>query len=188
MIRTLACLLALTACKGESKSQGADPQAAQQLDSCQRNLDEKDKLIKDLKATNEQLQKEKVTGGEVVVSIEGDVLKIKHNAGAGGGPIIDDKVASAATKAFVDVVSKSRGAIQKCYEQALKKDSALQSHTVTVVVSASFAPSGQNRDSSVSPPINDTFDKCIKTVASKWTVPQNSPVSTFRAPVSLTPS
>jgi hypothetical protein len=43
---------------------------------------------------------------------------------------LDDKVAKEASKQFIDVVGKSRGAIQKCYEQALKKDTSLQAKTV----------------------------------------------------------
>ena len=52
---------------------------------------------------------------------------------------IDDKAAAAASKKFIDVVEKSRGAIQKCYEQALKKNTGLQATTITLTVTASFA-------------------------------------------------
>jgi hypothetical protein len=178
----------VTACKGETKTV-ADPQTVQDLDVCQKNIIEKDKLIKELQATNAELMRDKTAAGDIVVSIEGNVLTVKRNVGGGGGgPPLDDKQAAAASKEFIDVVAKSRGAIQKCYEQALKKDQSLQARTVTLTVSASFAQSGQYRDASFSPSLGDTFDRCMKTIASKWALPQNSPAMTFRAPVSLTPS
>jgi hypothetical protein len=188
MTRTLiAIAIALSACKGETKTQ-IDPKTQTDLDACQKNNDEQKKLIADLQRQNSELQKEKSIAGDIVVSIDGNALVIKRNTATAGYQTIDPKIATAATRQFLDVVEKSRGAIQKCYEQALKKDASLQAHTVTVTIQASFAQTGQNRDSSVSPPINDTFDRCIRTVASKWTVPQNPPVTVFRAPVSLTPS
>src|SRR3569832_252159 len=101
---------------------------------------------------------------------------------------LDDKVVGAASKEFLNVVERSRGAIQKCYEQALKKNTGLQAKTVTLTVQASFAGSGAYKDSSFSPSLGDTFDQCIKTVASKWVLPQNSPAMNFKAQVSLTPS
>ena len=128
---------------------------------------------------------------EVVVAIEGNALTVKAGGGGGGGtatPPVDQKAAAAGTKEFLDVVAKSRGAIQKCYEQALKKNANLQAKTVTLTVSASFSQAGQYRDSSFAPSLGDTFDNCIKTVASKWQLPTNSPAMTFKAQVSLTPS
>jgi hypothetical protein len=185
----IIALAAITCgCKGETKTV-PDQKTVDELDVCQKNLAEKDKLIKELQATNASMMRDKTTAGEIVVSIEGDALTIKRNVGgSGGGPAIDDKQAAAATKEFIGVVAKSRGAIQKCYEQALKKDQTLQARTVTLTVSASFAQTGEYRDSSFSPSISDAFDRCMKTVASHWTLPQNLPVTTFRERVSLTPS
>src|SRR5882762_6094434 len=92
----------------------------------------------------------------------------------------------AASKEFLNVVAKSRGAIQKCYEQALKKNTGLQAKTVTLSVSASFEKSGQCKSSNFAPSLGDTFDQCIRTVASKWALPTTSPAMSFKAQVSLT--
>src|SRR5262249_9190736 len=130
----------------------------------------------------------KGSGAEIVVTIEGNSLSVRP-AKAGEAPRpIDDKVTAAASKEFLDVVAKSRGAIQKCYEQALKKNTGLQSKTVTLTASASLNQAGAYRDSAFSPSLGDTFDNCIKTVASHWALSQNSPAMTFKAQVSLTPS
>lgn len=181
-------LLCLGACKGETKIQ-ADPKTQADLDSCRAAMTEKDKLCKSLEDDNARLMREKGTAapGEIVVAIEGNALTVRPGKPGEARPI-DDKVAGEASKQFIDIVSKSRGAIQKCYEQALKKDSSIQARTITLTVSASFSQAGVYRNSSFSPSLGDAFDTCIKTVASKWALPQSSPAMTFKAQVSLTPS
>ena len=179
--------IASAGCKGETKTQ-IDPRTQSDLDNCNKNYDEQKKLVADLQRENSDLQKNKSVAGDIVVTIEGNALTIKRNMATAGNQTIDPKIATAATRQFLDTIEKSKGAIQKCYELALKKDSSLQSRSVTVTVQASFAQSGQNRDSQVSPSLGPTFDNCMKTVASKWTVQQNPPVNVFRAPVSLNPS
>ena len=186
VIGLCASVAAVSACKGEAVVK-PDPQTQADLDQCKKNLDEKDKLIKAEEEENARLMREKGSGAEIVVTIEGNSLSVRP-AKPGETRPIDDKVTAAASKEFLDVVAKSRGAIQKCYEQALKKNTGLQSKTVTLTVSASFSQSGAYRDSAFSPSLGDTFDNCIKTVASRWALPQNSPAMTFKAQVSLTPS
>ena len=179
-------LIVCGACKGETVVK-PDPQTQSDLDQCKKNLDEKDKLIKAEEEENARLLRDKGSGAEIVVSIEGNALTVKPGAPGVVRPI-DDKAAAAASKEFLDVVAKSRGAIQKCYEQALKKNTGLQARTVTLTVSASFSGSGAYHDSAFSPSLGDTFDNCIKTVASKWALPTSSPAMSFKAQVSLTPS
>ena len=182
----IVILLATAACKGETVVK-PDPQTQSDLDQCKKNLEEKDKLIKAEEEENARLMRGAGSGAEIVVSIEGNALTVKPGAPGQVRPI-DDKAAAAASKEFLDVVAKSRGAIQKCYEQALKKNTGLQARTVTLTVSASFAQSGAFQTSQFSPSLGDTFDNCIKTVASKWALPTNSPAMSFKAQVSLTPS
>jgi hypothetical protein len=173
-------------CKGETKIQ-PDPQTKADLEACLVAKTEKEKLCQSLEDENARLLREKSTAGEIVVSIEGTALTVRP-AKPGEVRPIDDKAAGEASKQFIDVVAKSRGAIQKCYEQALKKDTSLQARTITLTISASFSQAGAYKSSSFSPSLGDTFDTCMKTVASKWTLPQSSPAMTFKTKVSLTPS
>jgi hypothetical protein len=188
MRNALAILLvAVVGCKGETVVK-PDPQTKSDLEQCQKDKAEKDKLIKAVEEENARLMRNQGgSGAEIVVSIEGNALTVKPGKPGEVRPI-DDKAVAAASKEFLDVVAKSRGAIQKCYEQALKKNSGLQAKTVTLSVSASFAQDGKYKSSSFSPSLGDTFDNCIKTVASKWQLPTSSPAMTFKAQVSLTPS
>jgi hypothetical protein len=173
-------------CKGETVVKD-NPDTLTALDVCKKTVEEKNKLIT---ALQEEAARTQPGGGEIVVAIEGNALTVKANGTGGGGgvPMIPDKVAAAASKEFLDVVAKSRGAIQKCYEQALKKNQGLQGRTITLTVSASFSNAGAFQSSSFSPSLGDVFDACIKTVAGKWALPANSPAMTFKAQVSLTPS
>ena len=182
----LVAACALAGCKGETVVK-PDPQTQADLDNCNKNSAEKDKRIAALQDENAELMRKQGSGPEIVVSIEGNALTVKPYTGPSAPPI-DDKVAAQASKEFLNVVARSRGAIQKCYEQALKKNTGLQARTVTLTVSASFANSGAYKDSSFAPSLGDTFDNCIKTVASHWALPTNSPAMTFKAQVSLQPS
>ncbi len=182
----LLALVATTACKGKVEVR-PDPKTAEDLKACQVREEENKKLIASYEA---EIRKHGESGGggnEVVVRFENDVLSIKP-AGPGAQPPIDPKVAEAQSKHFVDVVTKSRGAIQKCYEQALKKDSGLAASTITVNISASFTAAGQFQNLTFSRSLGSTFDACVRAVAAKWQIPATERPMTFKAPVSLTPS
>lgn len=179
-------LFATTGCKGETVTKD-NPDTVRDLDACKKTLDEKNKLVQALQDENASLMRGGANPNEIVISIEGNVLTVKPGA-PGSHPPIDDKAAAAASKEFLNVVEKSRGSIQKCYEQALKKNSGLQAKTITLTVNASFNAQGAYTNASFAPSLGDTFDTCIKAVAAKWQLPTNSPAMTFKAQVSLTPS
>src|SRR5258705_1533790 len=182
IVTTLAALAVTLGTGGGCKTEKViqpDPQTQADLDRCKKAMAEKDKLIKDEEDENARLMREKGCGAEIVVSIEGNALTVKPGAPGEVRPI-DDKAVGEASKEFLSVVEKSRGAIQKCYEQALKKNTGLAAKTVTLSVSASFA-SGQFKSSNFPPSLGDAFDNCIRTVASKWTLPTSSPAMTFKA-------
>jgi hypothetical protein len=183
----LVVAVLVVGCKGETVVKD-NPDTLNALDICKKTLEEKNKLVTAIQDENSRLQRNGTgSGGEIVVAIEGNALTVKPGAPGVARPI-DDKAAAAASKEFLDVVAKSRGAIQKCYEQALKKNTGLQAKTVTLTVSASFSQAGAFQSSNFSPSLGDAFDNCIKTVASRWALPTNSPAMTFKAQVSLTPS
>jgi hypothetical protein len=189
-MRTISLLLlVLAACKGETKIQ-IDPQTQKDLDAANEKLATLRTEVTQLREENTKLQT-KQAPGEITVAFEDKPEKcmITVRPGKPGEPVrpIDDKATELASKQFYDLVRKSRGAIQKCYEQQLKKTSGLQSKTITMYVKASFTQTGAYQSSSFSPSIGDTFDTCMKSVASNWKLPQNSIAMTFQAPVTLTP-
>lgn len=174
-------------CKGETVVKD-NPDTLRDLDVCKKTLEESKKLAQALQDENARLMRGS-GGSEILVTIEGNMMTVRP-AKPGEVRPVDDKVIAAASKQFEDLVHKSRGAIQKCYEQVLKKDTNLQSRTVTLTVSASFSNVGAYQSSSfhATQDLGDTFDSCMKTIAQKWQLPQNSQAMTFKAQVSLTPS
>ena len=179
--------LSLIGCKGETKYK-TDPETLRELDVLKKTLEEQKKLAQALQDENARLMRGP-TGNEIVVACEGNLFTVRP-AKPGETRPVDDKKLAEASKEFYDLVSKSRGAIQKCYEQVLKKDTNLQSRTVTLTVSATFSNQGayQNASFHASQNLGDTFDSCMKTIAQKWALPTNSQTMTFKAQVSLTPS
>ena len=126
--------LATVACKSPAPKD--KPETLARLDDCEKraaNLGDKDRLIQSYEA---EIARLKLEGGakEIVLTIEGDALTIKSRPQGAGGPPIDDKVAAALSQNYIDMVNKSRGSIQKCYEQALKKNAGLQARTITLKV------------------------------------------------------
>ena len=190
IVTTLAALAVTlvtgAGCKGEKIIQ-PDPQTKADLEQCLRDKAEKDKLNKALGDENAALMREKASGAEIVVSIEGNALTVKPGSPGEVRPL-DDKVVGEASKEFLNVVEKSRGAIQKCYEQVLKKTPSLQSKPIKMTVSASFSQGGAYQNASFAPTLGDTFDNCIRAVATKWTLSQKSQGMTYQTYVELTPS
>lgn len=177
----------LVGCKGETVVK-PDPETQRELDVCKKTLEENKKLAQALQDENARLMRGS-EGSEIVVAIEGNLFTVRPGKPGQTRPI-DDKVVAAASKEFYDLVAKSRGSIQKCYEQVLKKDTNLQARTVTLTVQATFSGQGAYQSSSfqASQNLGDTFDSCMKQIASRWTLPQNAQTMTFKAQVSLTPS
>jgi hypothetical protein len=177
---------AVAACK--PKKEFVDrPETLDSLKKCQDNAEENKKLIASYEAEIRRLETKGSTGGEILVTFEGDVLTVKP-PGPGGNLPVDRTVAAKQSQSFVDIVHKSRGAIQKCYEQALKKDASLQARTVTLHVSASFSAAGQFQKTSFTPSVSAAFDSCMRGVATKWQIPATTQAMTFQAQVSLSPT
>jgi len=184
---SLALLVAasLSGCKTKEVTK-PDPQTAKDLADCKRDKEEKDKYIAKLQEENTRLQMQK-GGGEIIVTIEGGKTTVRPGQPGGALPI-DEKVAAAGAEEFLGIIERSRGAIQKCYEQALKKSSGLQSQAVNLTVQATFTPQGTVASSSTAPSLGEPFDGCFKQVAGKWTVKGASSVTTYRQVVQLKPS
>ncbi len=187
LVLGLAAVLA-SGCKGETVYQDT-PDTLAKLKACESEKDQKASLIKQYEDQIATLQRAPTTPGDIVVTIEGTALTVKpHTGGGGGSPAIDDATAAKQSQAFLDLVSKSRGAIQKCYEQALKKNSALQARTISLKLSAGFSASGDFTRTSFQPSLGDVFDNCLRTVAGKWKMPPAPAGMTFQANVSLSPT
>lgn len=87
------------------------------------------------------------------------------------------------------IVLQGAGAMQVCYERALKRNSALQFQTgIGLTLGLTVKPTGAVHEVSVIPGIDRDMVQCIKSAASHWKFPAfaGQPVS-IEQRVSLTP-
>jgi hypothetical protein len=184
-----ALLVAVTACKGATVVKD-NPEIASKLTACDVKSAEKDKVIVDYEA---QLAKLKLASGgstDFTIVLEGDALTIKSRPASGGStPPVDDKVAIELSQKFIDMVRKSRGSIQKCYEGALKKNSSLQARTISMTVTAKYGSAGDVSKASFRPDtLGTAFDSCMQGVAKNWKLPATAAAMSFQSTVTLSPS
>ncbi len=190
MNRWLAVSLvaALFAC-GKKEVRVPDPQTEADLVACRDKIGDQDELRALLEREIVDLKLGSTTGEEVVVSIDGNVLRIK--AGKGKGPHRGEPKGNAKDQAlyekFVASVKKSRGAIKKCYQNALKKDSKLQARTVSLKIQVNYKTSGKMSSATFNPRISVNFNKCMSTVAQRWTLPAAPRKVAFHTKMMLTP-
>jgi hypothetical protein len=177
--------MSVSGCKTKEVTK-PDPETVKQLTDCNRGKEEKDKYIAKLQEENARLQMQK-GGGEIVVTVQGGSITVRPGQPGGTLPI-DERAAAAGVQEFLGIVERSRGAIQKCYEQALKKSTGLQSQEISLTVYATFNPTGAVESSSSAPSLGEPFDGCFKQVAQKWTLKGSSASMTYRQVVQLKPS
>ncbi|HWM84293.1 MAG TPA: hypothetical protein VNO33_00620 [Kofleriaceae bacterium] len=180
-IAAVLLALALGACKGKTKFKD-DPETAQKLTDCEKNLKEKEAYI----ATLEKRIADGA-GSMVTVNIEGEAMKISgkgpHESTDGQGNADDAKL----YEAFVASLRRSRGSIQKCYQNALKNNATLQARSVTLNIEVQYKTSGSVTDSRFSPRIDQSFDRCMEAVARRWTLPAMPRAVAFNYKQTLTP-
>lgn len=176
-------------CKGGTTVKD-NPETAAKLTACTDKAAEKDKLLADYQAEIARLKMDASGGNEYVFTIEGESLVVKSKPlGGGGAPPVDDKVAAELSQKFIDAVRKSRGSIQKCYEQALKKNSSLQARTISLQVSARYGGDGTVGRASFRPDsLGSAFDSCMQGVSKTWKLPTTAAGMTFQSTVTLSPS
>lgn len=187
----LAMALASVGCKGKTVVK-ADPQTKESLEQCNENLKAKVEYIDKLNEQILALESGGTNGGngEVVVTIEGEVMTITSGKGNGPSGNKDPKGNAKDTElyeAFVKRLKSSRGAIKKCYQSALKKNSALSSKTVTLNIGVSYKTSGKVQKTTFNPRVSDQFNQCMNSVATKWTLPGMPRPVTFNYKQTLTP-
>ena len=169
-----------------------NPETLENLNKCEANLKEKVAYINTLNERITALESGSTApeDGAVVVNIEGEAMKI---TGKDKGPFKgsgDPKgTANDADlyKAFVSQLKRSRGSIKKCYQHALKKNSALSARTVTLNIGVDYKTSGKVKNATFSPRVSEQFNQCMDGVAQNWTLPGMPRAVSFNYKQTLTP-
>lgn len=188
----LVLMLAGAGCKGKTVEKDS-PETLNTLKMCEANLQEKVAYINTL---NERITELESAGtgastddAVVVVNIEGEAMVVTSGKGPNGrtGDATGNAKDTELYEAFVAQLKRSRGAIKKCYQAALKKNSALSAKSITLKIGVDYKTSGQVKAAHFSPTVSDQFEKCMDGVASNWTLPAMPRSVTFNYNQTLTP-
>lgn len=184
----LLLLITGAGCKGKTVVED-NPETLENLGKCEANLKEKVEYIATLNERITELESGALEG--VVVNIEGEAMKI--TAGGDKGPHKGSGDARGSAKdaelyaAFVKQLKRSRGAIKKCYQHALKKNSALSARTVTLNIGVDYRTNGKVKRANFSPRVSEQFNQCMDGVAKNWQLPAMPRSVSFNYKQTMTP-
>jgi hypothetical protein len=188
----LLLAMAVAACGTKTKIQ-EDPETRENLNKCEANLKEKVAYINTLNERITALEGGTVAApdGAVVVNIEGEAMKIVAGKDRGPHKGTGDTKGNAKDAelyaAFVKQLKRSRGSIKKCYQHALKKNSALSARTVTLNIGVNYKTSGKVQSAQFTPRVSEQFNQCMGGIAQKWILPGMPRAVSFNYKQTLTP-
>jgi len=192
-IRTgLVVVLGVVAAAGCGKK-GGDGKKVQELAT---KLDECTVDLSKTKVLNDTCQKDLVSAqgsvdtSTVTVKVVGDVLTLEARKSSGGHttpPEYTSEEAQVVYAAAIRVIRDNRGAIQACYDRALKQDNSLANQTIKATLDFTVSSKGEISKASVQPKIGKSFNDCVITNMKGWRftgLPNKS--MNVSAPVTLT--
>jgi hypothetical protein len=171
----LLCGFAAAGCKG-----GDDEAWTKRLNEANDKVVACKKDLNDLKAQNGELKQKlalAMTAPARVQLTDPDILNliadIKSKQGSAGddGDIVLGK-GDLNPKEASKVVRQGAQALQKCYERALKKNTALQMQAgLSVMLELTVKPTGVVKSMSLSPQVDSEMLECVRTTVTRWKFP-----------------
>jgi hypothetical protein len=140
------------------------------------------KDLSDLKSQNAELKQklaQAMTAPARVQLTDPDILnliaEIKGKRGASeDGDVVLGK-GDLNPKEASKVVKQGAQALQKCYERALKKNTALQMQAgLSVTLEITVKPTGQVKTMNLAPRIDNDLTECVRTTVERWKFPSFS--------------
>lgn len=179
----LAALAGLGACNSQDEAMASRlNETTSKLGECQKTTD---LLKEEMGKLRRQLAEAMADPARVRLN-DGDVIELvakirKERAAASGGSSgaeapkekeltlgKGDLNPSAASR----IVIQGAGALQVCYEKALKKNSSLQYRQgLPLTLGLTIKPTGQVQAVDVNPPVDVEMSQCMKGAASRWKFP-----------------
>jgi outer membrane murein-binding lipoprotein Lpp len=182
--------LALWGCKGNDSEEWT-----RRLNDANDKVVTCKKDVNDLKAQVAELKQklaQAMTNPARVELTDPDILNliadIKDKRGPGDGDIVLGK-GDLNPKEASKVVRQGAQALQKCYERALKKNSALQMQSgLGVMLEITVKPTGIVQSMNLSPHVDNELTECVRTTVTHWKFPPFSGESVVVAQkLTLTP-
>ncbi|MEM9490852.1 MAG: hypothetical protein AAGC55_17015 [Myxococcota bacterium] len=175
----------LLGCKAETKVQDS-PETLQALADCRGQVQEKDKYIKQLEEMRAEAELNK-TADELIVTITGETMTITAKEPGKPTPTGSRAPKEEHIRSFIKQVQASRGAMQRCYQTALKKDTSLQVRSVDMRISVRLTATGKVGKATFNPSLGSGFNTCMTTVAKKWQVAGAPGGLTLQQSIKLSP-
>jgi regulator of replication initiation timing len=167
-------MMAILGCKG-----GGSDELTSRLNEAFDKVVACKKDVNDLKNQNSELKQklaQAMANPSRVQLTDPDILNLiaeikgKH-AGEDGGDIVLGK-GDLNPKEASRVVRQGAQALQKCYERALKKNSALQFQSgLSVLLELTVKPTGMVRSMNLAPQVDNEMTECMRTTVSRWKFP-----------------
>ena len=167
-------MLSLAGCKGGGEELTSRlNEANDKVVACKRDVSE-------LKSQNAELKQklaQALSNPSRVQLTDPDILnliaeiKSKRSSEEEGGDMVLGK-GDLNPKEASRVVRQGAQALQKCYERALKKNSALQLQSgLGVMLEITVRPTGLVKGMSLSPQVDGEMTECIRTTVARWKFP-----------------
>ncbi len=192
--RAVALLVTIVLGVGCGKKGGDDgkriQELASKLDECTIDLSKQKTLVDSCQKTLAD-QQGAVDTSTVTVKVVGDVLTLEARKTGSGGHVTPADITSAEAQqvyaAAIKVIRDNRGAIQSCYDRALKQDNSLVNQTLKANLDFTVSPKGEISNATVSPKIGKSFNDCVTTNMKGWRfVGLPSKSMRVSAPITLT--
>jgi hypothetical protein len=166
-------MLSLVGCKG-----GEDQTLSSRLNEANDKVVACRKDVNDLKVQNAELKQklaQAMANPARVQLTDPDVLnliaEIKGRQGGPDGDIVLGK-GDLNPKEASRVVRQGAQALQKCYERALKKNSALQMQSgLGVMLEITVKPTGVVQTMNLTPHVDNEMLECVRTTVARWKFP-----------------
>jgi hypothetical protein len=166
-------MLSMMGCKG-----GDDAVLTSRLNEANDKVVACKKDVNDLKSQNADLKRslaQAMSNPSRVQLTDPDVLNliadIKSKRGGDDGDIVLGK-GDLNPKEASRVVRQGAQALQKCYERALKKNSALQMQSgLGVMLEITVKPTGIVQTMNLSPHVDNEMTECVRTTVARWKFP-----------------
>jgi hypothetical protein len=191
MIAACLGLFSLVGCKGEDSGEWT-----RRLNEANNKVVECKREVNDLKTQNAELKQklaQAMTAPARVQLTDPDILNLIAEIKNKRGPSEDGDIVLGKgdlnPKEASKVVRQGAQALQRCYERALKKNSALQMQSgLGVMLEITVKPTGLVKSMNLSPQVDNEMTECIRSTVSHWKFPPFSGESVVVAQkLTLTP-
>jgi len=167
-------MLSLSGCKGGGEEMTSRlNEANDKVVACKRDVNDLKTQLSELK----QKLAQAMSNPARVQLTDPDILNLiaeikgKRGADTENGDIVLGK-GDLNPKEASRVVKQGAQALQKCYERALKKNSALQMQSgLSVLLELTVKPTGLVKGMNLSPQVDGEMTECVRTTVARWKFP-----------------